>query len=627
MPSSLHLHPDSLSPDPLYGRAGAAGRDGWTRHDIHPHALLRVHPEQPAARRWADRLDLFHAAGDVALRPDADGRIDLLLDFGTELEAEFDLRIDAGDSGNTNPAGCHLFVSFGESLPEAETWGLPTTNPTQTLAWHITRGGVSSRRFPARGFRFVRLQFHDVGRRVTLARVVARAAFAFRARPGDMQCSDHLFQRVWQASAYTARLCSRPQTYWDGIKRDRHGWFGDARVIQEATDAVFHDPAPAAHMLQHLPIDRWTMGVPGFSFDALAMLRQLILAHGLDQPALTPLIRNAYALAKQFLAWVHATQLTRDGVIRQDPKQNFFGDISFVDWSPLPMGGTFEEMACLQLKHLEALHHAAEIAGWLGHRADAEGWTKRARHLSASLRKRFWRDGRGMLHTLNQTTRKWEPLVVLPLGGDNEFRRKWFRPPPKGPSGPSRHATALACWAGLVDCAPMRRDALRVFASKSIPSIITAYFLYFEQEARARCGEPGSAILAMREFVGDQLGRHDSATVWEWFESGVTDFRQWRMDDWPKSLCHGWGSGIIPLATRHLLGVSPIAPGYGRVRISPAADLPWTFAATVPTPHGPIRVEKARPGGRVEYDIPRGVTALNTEDGDALRVAATTPRR
>lgn len=605
---SVHLHPDSLSPDPLYAARGKPAPDGGLTHLIHPHALLRVHPPQPAARAWGARTNLMCSAGELQLKPDADGRVDLLLDFGTELEASLELAI-IWTPAPSRPGPIHLFASFGESIPEAETWGLPTTNPSQTLAWQID-ARRAAHAFPARGYRFVRLQLHDLPGPVRFTRLVAKAAFTFRTRPGDMDCSDRLFQRVWQASAYTARLCSRPREYWDGIKRDRHGWFGDARVIQEATDAVFHDPAPAAEMLQRLPTARWTMGVPGFSFDALAMLRQLVLAHGIDAPR----VRDNYARAREFLAWVRATQLTRDGLIRKDPAASFFGNISFVDWSPLPIGGKFEELACLQLKHLDALRCAIDLAGWLGRRSDRERWLVQATKLRATIDKLFWRDGQGMLHTLNQTTRRWEPLVVLPLGvEENDFRRKWYRLPPLGPSGPSRHATALAGWAGMLDTDARRRAGLRVFNSGSIPAVITPYFLYFEQEARARCGEAGPAILAMRDYVGEQLTRFDSATVWEWFEPKINDFRQWRMDDWPKSLCHGWGAGIIPLATRHLLGVQPLSPGFTSVSIGPTANLPWTFSATIPTPHGPIRVSKKRPKGPIDYEIPRAIEVMKPE--------------
>jgi hypothetical protein len=599
----MHIHPDSLSPDPLYARRGKPLAGGATGLLVHPHACVRVHPAQQGVRDWSRGLDLFTRPPELRLRPDGAGCLDMVLDFGTELEGELELSI-------TTASLCNVYISFGESLPEAETLGAPTTNPLQTIEWNITRGGRHRQRFAQRGFRFVRLQAHDVRRTLVLHVAGVHAWFAFRERRGDFTCSDRRFQRVWQTSVYTARLCTRPDTYWDGIKRDRNGWFGDARVIQETTDAVFHDPAPAAGMLPRLPTEQWTMGIPGFSFDAVAMLKQFILAHGLDHPV----VGEVYGRVATMLQWARRTQTNRAGFIVRDAKASYFGNIAFVDWSPLPVGGKFEELSWLQCKHLEALRNAGLIARWMGRAGDADRFHAQAERLARRIVRVFWRPGRGMLHTLNQTTRAWEPLVVLPLVGDNEYRRRYFQNPPLGPSGASRHACALAGMAGLLTTPAMKRAALSVFRSGSVPPIITPYFKHYEAAARARCGDPEGAILAMRDYVGTQIEENDSATVWEWFEPEIRDLRRWRLGDWPKSLCHGWGSGAVPLALRHLLGVTAVGPGYSRVRIAPTLALPWRWEATVPTPHGPIRVRRGSKRGAVEYELPRNVEVV---EGDA----------
>jgi hypothetical protein len=118
-------------------------------------------------------------------------------------------------------------------------------------------------------------------------------------------------QRVWQSAVYTTRVCSRPDSFWDGVKRDRVGWYGDARVTQLVADAAFADPGPSAAMLAILPTDRWTMGIPGYTFAAIAMLRQLILAHGLDQPG----VRELFERVRAVMRWARETQLNRSGLI------------------------------------------------------------------------------------------------------------------------------------------------------------------------------------------------------------------------------------------------------------------------------------------------------------------------
>ena len=41
---------------------------------------------------------------------------------------------------------------------------------------------------------------------------------------------------------------------------------------QETADLVFHDPAQADGMLVNLATDHWANDIPGYSFDAVAML-------------------------------------------------------------------------------------------------------------------------------------------------------------------------------------------------------------------------------------------------------------------------------------------------------------------------------------------------------------------
>jgi hypothetical protein len=76
-----------------------------------------------------------------------------------------------------------------------------------------------------------------------------------------------------------------------------------------------------------------------------------------------------------------------------------------------------------------------------------------------------------MIHTRHQVQTKWEPLVVLPIPEsiENEFRRKWFRLPSIGPSGPSRHSQSTAVLAGLVSSDADRRAVLKTLCSTRVP--------------------------------------------------------------------------------------------------------------------------------------------------------------
>ena len=95
------------------------------------------------------------------------------------------------------------------------------------------------------------------------------------------------------------------------------------------------------------------------------------------------------------------------------------------------------------------------------------------------------------------------------------------------------------------------------------------------------------------------------------------------------SLCHGWASGPTAWLSRHVLGVSPAAPGFTTARIAPVlGDLDWA-EGSYPTPQGPIRVRhERRPDGTLRSWVtpPAGVaieavgtTLMTAVGGEAAR--------
>ena len=57
---------------------------------------------------------------------------------------------------------------------------------------------------------------------------------------------------------------------------------------------------------------------------------------------------------------------------------------------------------------------------------------------------------------------------------------------------------------------------------------------------------------------------------------------------------------------RHMMGLSPLAPGWDRLAIEPPAELPFEYEASVPTPHGIVKVAQEA-GGRPRFRLPRGI--------------------
>jgi len=602
----VYLEPESLSPDPTRGRRCRPITGNRVGLDVYPHALVAPVAGVAALKTWSRRLSIHKPHPELDLPVTPTGLVELTLDFGTELEAELEIRCRVATP-------CSVCVLFGEGPLEVTGVALPTIVPHVPLPvehYHFESAGLNTARFAARGFRFVRIVFADADRGVRLVRVVAHAVFACRSPDGGFWTDDHLLQRAWEASLYTARLCTRPEAYWDGIKRDRVGWYGDARITQQTMDCAFVNPVPAERMLLAMPVDSWANQIPTYSFDGIAMFRQLLLRYGPGRHT-----NDIYRRIRAMMKWTERTQINGDGLFARNEAVDYFFGIGFIDWSPMPMGGRFEEVSWMQFRWLEALRLASDAARWTGHRADAARWAGMADRLAPKLIEMFYRKGKGFVHTLNRSSRAWEKNEP-----DRHYSSSYVQKTRLGASGPSRHSSSLAVLAGLASDPSCRSDVLRVLSDPLVPAVITPYFAWFEQTARAECGDSDEALRRMLTYVGTQVVAGDSATVWESFEPEVKGLRRWSLGRWAKSLCHGWSSGLVPMVERYLVGVRPVLPGFDAVELLPRSAMPWSFDAAIPTPHGPIRAVCERGGGPVHYRVPRPIAVAGSGRARVTRV-------
>lgn len=610
---NLRLHPEALTPDPAYSLAAAPDEAIDFQLHVYPWQLVRHWPTaQPNVEAWGQRLTGDRDPGPLVLKAGDNQRADLVIDFGTELEGCLELEIEL-------PNRATMLNYTGELLMEVEG-DFNSTHPPATQFAHFATAGVHTWRLHPKGLRFARFLFHDIADALTIRSIKVDSQFVFRNRIGDLRCDDDRFQRAWQTSVYTARLCTRPDTFWDGIKRDRHGWFGDARITKEVVDAVYHDPRPSREMLTTLPTDTWANNVPIYSFDAIAMLHQHGLAYGLGEDCIAPAFERIIA----FLDWVATTQLNDDGFITLDPSQRYFGKIGFLDWSKMPVGGRFEELCWLQCKHVEGLRTAAILAHWLGREDLGQTWRQRADRIGRRIVDVFWRPDSGFVHTLNHVGEVENPHLP---GWGGHYDKTYEEGIRLGESGPSRQACALAIWAGLADESMQATMLEQVFANPAVEPVITAYFKYYELMAHAAAGDKQGAVEAMRDYLTQMLEARDAATVIEMYDPRVTDFRQYCnhfsvLHLWPLSYCHGWGSGLVPIAQRHLMGLAPQAPGWSQLAIEAPAALPMAFDATVSTHHGPLRVTRDDQAGPVRYRVPAGIEVVaSPEQGVVIEQA------
>jgi alpha-L-rhamnosidase len=115
-----------------------------------------------------------------------------------------------------------------------------------------------------------------------------------------------------------------------------------------------------------------------------------------------------------------------------------------------------------------------------------------------------------------------------------------------------------------------------------------------------------------RYVLHDGLARAGRADLIEGLCRDWTFFLDQGLRTWPEcwqggTLCHGWSSTPTRDLVLYTLGIEPSSPGFESVRVAPnLGSLEWA-AATVPTPHGPLRVEAHR-DGRLDVESPVPVT-------------------
>jgi hypothetical protein len=73
---------------------------------------------------------------------------------------------------------------------------------------------------------------------------------------------------------------------------------------------------------------------------------------------------------------------------------------------------------------------------------------------------------------------------------------------------------------------------------------------------------------------------------------------------------HSWGTAPANIISRFLLGVRPLAPGYGQILIAPRPGTLKSAEAKVPTPKGPVTVNfQNQARFLLEIEVPHGASA------------------
>lgn len=503
------------------------------------------------------------------LSPGEDAAI--VLDYGVELHGG--IRIEVSSSGPARPVAVR--VRFGESV--SETMAVPD-NDHAIHDWTIKLAWFGRTEVGDTGFRFVRIDLLDKDAGLSIQKISAVSLGYVEPYLGTFECSDDRLNQIWEVGARTVHLCMQDYL-WDGIKRDRLAWLGDMHpeimvvnslfgahpIVPASLDKVRNEtPLPGMPTTAVNPFwgSPWMNSISTYSLWWIIIHRDWYRYHG-DIGYLTE--QQAYLTG---LLDLLLTRIDENGMETLDSR--------FIEW-PTSTDPTAID-AGLQALMAIALTAAAELFGILGDEPN------RGRAAAAAM------------------------LV-------KQFHR---------PVSSSKQANALLALAGMADISVTNETIL----ARDPSSNISTYYGYYVLQARALAGDHLGCLDLIRNFWGGMIDL-GATTFWEDFNLEWT-LNATRIDELPvpgrpdihadfgdfcykglrHSLCHGWAAGPTAWLMEHVLGISPVEPGFRKVAVKPhLAELTWA-QGTFPTPFGIISVRhSAGPDGEVrsEVELPDGI--------------------
>ncbi len=502
-------------------------------------------------------------AGRGSLRAAA-GPLDLVLDYGRTQVGSVMLRVRGHGT---------LRLRYGEDLEEA----LVVDDPYPATSWYVLpkddaalTGDVQEVRSAGRrAWRFLNLHL-DAGGACDILALEAGSEHAPFNVAGSFACSDPDLERIWRISEHTLRIC-RQRYIEDGVKRDGLLWAGDYRVAFLASILLDPDPALPAACLRMMAASRR----PDGRLTACA-----IRGGGAWDPPRMPYLTPGLVAPDGFLGnWV-LVNYEADFVAGLYEYALYTGDLAlarelwpidlYTDTRP-DTGDMIKLHAVLEMQVAEALLQAARLADLLGDGDSAQEY--RAEHRRRTGR---WRRERRVAAFAN-----WNPLDAAILAD--------------GIAG----ETAA--------------EAIADLAGRGVQLPRSGFTAFWHFAALWKAGHDRPALEHLRRWYAPML-KSGATTTWE-VSQPEWDHLPFRRDIPANSHAHSWSAGPCWLFAAHILGVQPAAPGFREVRISPqASGLEWA-RGTVPTPHGPIRVEW-RQDGNGQADIQR----LETPPGMDLQI-------
>ncbi|MCW8129029.1 MAG: family 78 glycoside hydrolase catalytic domain [Planctomycetota bacterium] len=493
----------------------------------------------------------------------------VVFDFGGEFLGHARLDIEA-------PAGTVVDVCNDERLRADGMIDVFKTNWWIGSADRfVLRGGRETvEGFHPRGGRYLSVAVRDAKGPVILHRLTVRQTTYPLQREGRFECSDPLYNWVFEAGTETLQACME-DAYLDCPWRERGAYVGDSLVEYQANRAVSADPAMVRRCLwlwAKAQMDGGQMQdvVPAWKYNPLHDYTLLWIVILRDYWAAT----GDLSLAKEVWPSVAAIFASPDWVEAPGGLWNADNLHVFCDW-----GAAKEtkkgESGPLNAIRCGAYEAAAQLAAALKKPAEAARYRKEHAR-AAKIFQSLWDDGQ-------------KRYAATRMNGARV-------------TDGALHSNILALFFGLVSDA--RKPAVLRYIEERLPENLKRqggyaelYFFYFLLNVLYDHGRTGLAEQAIRSNYG--FVRSQGAwTIWEGIGHNG-------------SRCHAWSCAPMHTMAERTLGVRQTRAKPDEVLVAPdSASLTWA-RGSVPHRRGTIDVD---------WRIERGVLILDVAAPKAVRL-------
>lgn len=464
-----------------------------------------------------------------------------LVDFGKETFGYLQL---SGIKGKGK-----LFVYYGESLEEA----LDIEHCILLDQAELDSMQADTYTFSdSRAFRYIQLVTANT--ELDISHFSMQYEYLPVQYRSSFRSSNDQLNDIWDTSIYTFHLNTR-EFFFDGIKRDRWVWSGDAYQSFLMNYYSFFDKEVAKRTLIALrgkePVMAHINTILDYSLYWFIGIYDYYLHTG-DKEFVLSQYEKMVSLM-DFCLGRRNDQQMMEGIEK---------DWVFVDWAEIDNRGEVSTIQLLLCRSLETMALVAELTGDEERSSTYDGLAKQ---LKSKVMDVFWdKQQGGLVH--------------------NRFEGELSNKITKYPN-------MFALMFGYLNDAQVQSVKSQVMLNPDVQGIKTPYMRFYELAALCEVGEHEVVLNEMLDYWGGMLDL-GATSFWEEYDPNQSGAEHLEMYGMPygRSLCHAWGASPIYLLGKYYMGVRPQSAGYEQFIVEPhLGGLQW-MEGTLPVGEGDVHI-------------------------------------